>query len=103
MRECAEDASGGPLRWRYGSDSGSSFVGIDAVDVIPIDDPRADETSEELSEEVDGETSPGEFSQAAIREGECWAISIIPGQFLSHNDHHHPLLSHPRIILYSLT
>lgn len=66
MWVCAEDGAGGFRGGRDGAEVRTTFEGVDAVDVVGVDYAAADETAEELGEEVDWEAPPREFSEEAV-------------------------------------
>ena len=68
LRIRAEDSGSGMLGGWDGASAGSAFEGVDAGDVVGVDDPGGDEATEELRDQVDGEAFPGETAVEAVGE-----------------------------------
>lgn len=74
LRVRAKDGGGGCLGRRDGAEVGAAFVGVDAVDVVGVDDAGRAEPAEQLCEEVDGKAAPGEFAKETVGEGDGRAV-----------------------------
>lgn len=68
---CAEDASACRLAGWNGTDA-VTFELVDGVDVVGVHHSGCTESTEELSQEVDGKSLPGEFAEEAEAECDCW-------------------------------
>ena len=67
----AEDARGG-IRGRWHCADTVTFVGIDGVDVVAVNDACGHETTEDLRNEIHGEAPPWEPAEVAVCEGDGW-------------------------------
>ena len=71
LRIRTKDPRRGLLRRRHGPDPYTTFVRVDGVVVVPIDDTRGEEPGERLCEQVDGEAPPGETPIQTVAECYC--------------------------------